>query len=139
MDADHHTYLRGHNTQKNREFASLTKMYTLYACLHLNQVLKINPHTSIVKTFDTKLTGTLAHLLPDQFITLTDLYYGLMLPSGNDAALILASYYGSWLARAVNQSGLPKMSRKDSLDGNSTHSKVFSKKFIHFMNKILVK
>ena len=58
---------------------------------------------------------------------------------GNDAALILASYYGSWLARAINQSGLPKMSRKDSLDGNATHSKVFSKKFIHFMNKILVK
>ena len=74
-------------------------MYTLYACLHLNQLLKINPYKSIVKTFDTKLSGTLAYLIPDQFITIIDLYYGLMLPSGNDAAMILASYYGSWLAR----------------------------------------
>jgi D-alanyl-D-alanine carboxypeptidase len=33
MDAETHAYIRGHNTQQCREVASLTKMYTLYACL----------------------------------------------------------------------------------------------------------
>ena len=81
----------------------------------------------------------MAYLIPQQYITINDLYYGLMLPSGNDAACILASYYGSWLARAINQSGLPKMSRKDVLDGNTTNIKVFIKKFIQYMNKVVVK
>ena len=114
-------------------------MYTFYACLSLNQLLKIDPDTSIVKTFDTGLSGTMAYLIPGQYIRVTDLYYGLMLPSGNDAASILASYYGSWLARAVNQQGPPKRSRKDTLDGNSSHCKLFAKKFIQFMNKVVVK
>jgi D-alanyl-D-alanine carboxypeptidase len=41
--------------------------------------------------------GTTADLLPGKFILLKDLYYGLMLPSGNDAAALLAFYYGNWL------------------------------------------
>ena len=102
MDSRKGTYIRGHNTQNLREFASLTKMYTLYACLTLNQTLKINPYTSVVKVFETGLGGTLAYLTPGLYIRLIDLYYGLMLPSGNDAASILASYYGSWLVRAIN-------------------------------------
>ena len=114
-------------------------MYTLYACLNINKMLKINPDTWVVKVFDTGLGGTLAHLTCDQYIRLTDLYYGLMLPSGNDAASILASYYGSWLVRAVNQNGPPKVSRKDALDCNSNHSKLFSKKFIQYLNKVVVK
>jgi D-alanyl-D-alanine carboxypeptidase len=74
-------------------------MYTLYACLTLNRDLKINPTTSIVRIYDTGMTGTLAHLVPNESLRLIDLYYALMLPSGNDAACILASYYGSWLCR----------------------------------------
>lgn len=99
MDAGSNAYLRGYNTQSCREIASITKMYTLYACLILNQELKINPNTSVVKIYETGMKGTLAHLAPYESIRLIDLYYALMLPSGNDAACIIASYYGNWLSR----------------------------------------
>jgi len=62
MEAGNQTYLRGHNTSKVREMASITKMYTLYGCLELNKELKINPVTSVVRIYETGMTGTLAHL-----------------------------------------------------------------------------
>jgi D-alanyl-D-alanine carboxypeptidase len=43
MDANNSVYLRGCNTQEKREIASLTKMYTLYACLTLNKLLGVIP------------------------------------------------------------------------------------------------
>jgi len=38
-------------------------------------------------------------LLPGDNFTIEQLLYGLMLPSGNDAAYALASYLGSFLAQ----------------------------------------
>ena len=37
MNYEKNTYLRGDNWDKKREIASLTKMYTLYACLQINK------------------------------------------------------------------------------------------------------
>jgi len=36
-----------------------------------------------------------------------DLYYALMLPSGNDAACVLACYYGCWLVGNSKGSNIP--------------------------------
>lgn len=90
-------------------------MYTLFACLTLNQKLKVHPETTIVKIFDTSMTGTLASLLPNEYISLKDLYYALMLPSGNDAACILATYYGSWLSSSTDHARPSKAFRKASI------------------------
>ena len=43
MDNQTKKYLRGYNTLQKYEMASLTKMYTLYACLELNELLNIKP------------------------------------------------------------------------------------------------
>ncbi len=43
------------------------------------------------------ITGTSASLRENLLITLEDLYYALMLPSGNDAALVLAENFGKLL------------------------------------------
>ncbi len=43
------------------------------------------------------MTGTTASLKINNYISLYDLYYAMMLPSGNDAAALLSCYYGYWL------------------------------------------
>jgi len=47
----------------------------------------------------TKVTGTKANLKSGDTLTLEQLYYGMMLPSGNDAALVIADYFGRILAQ----------------------------------------
>ena len=42
----------------------------------------------------TKNIGTTANLKPNYWIVLKDLFYGIMLPSGNDAAHLLAEVFG---------------------------------------------
>lgn len=118
--------------------ASLTKMYTLYACLTLNSQLKIDPKTTFLKVFDTGMTGTMAYLSPNEYLSLIDLYYGLMLPSGNDAACILAAYYGSWLLSSTEYFKVSKAFRKCNIE-NLKHSKLYSKKFIQYLNSYIVR
>jgi serine-type D-Ala-D-Ala carboxypeptidase (penicillin-binding protein 5/6) len=72
-------------------------MYTLYACLELNEVFNLDPNSLYLQIVPTLEIGTLARLKAEKFVKLNDLYYGLMLPSGNDAAMVLAIYYGNWL------------------------------------------
>ena len=43
------------------------------------------------------LVGTSAQLLKEDMLTVEELIYGMMLPSGNDAAESLAMYFGSLL------------------------------------------
>lgn len=50
-----------------------------------------------VPPFCTWALGTSASLLPNDTLTLNDLFHGLMLPSGNDAALALAWFFGEKL------------------------------------------
>ena len=44
-----------------------------------------------------KVKGTSADLIEGDILTLNQLFYGLMLPSGNDAAVALAEYFGEIL------------------------------------------
>ena len=39
-------------------------------------------------------TGTTAELKENKYLCLYDLFFGAMLPSGNDAALLLAEVFG---------------------------------------------
>lgn len=87
-------------------------MYSLYACLILNGILGINPKNIFVEILPTLVTGTMANLLPSYYISLFDLYYGLMLPSGNDAACCLAFYYGCWLVTKKTFLGSSKLEKK---------------------------
>jgi D-alanyl-D-alanine carboxypeptidase len=43
------------------------------------------------------LVGTSAQLIKEDLLTVEELIYGMMLPSGNDAAESLALYFGSLL------------------------------------------
>ena len=82
-----------------REIASLTKIMTAYTVLNLIDERKIIEMSDIVKVSKnaSNVTGTSAGLVEGDCITVRDLLYGLMLPSGNDAAWALAEYCGKKL------------------------------------------
>ena len=81
---------------QQREIASLTKIMTALTVLNLieeKQMGTLNDLVTISKTA-AKMTGTSAELCEGDQISIRDLLYGLMLPSGNDAAWALAEYFG---------------------------------------------
>jgi len=87
--------LFGRLEKDRREVASLTKIMTLYTCLSLADSLKIDLQTLVVvNTSCADVLGTSAFLRPGDHLKLEDLLYGLMLPSGNDAAHMLAMWFG---------------------------------------------
>lgn len=80
------------------EVASLTKIMTLYLSLHLYSKLRLSKDTLVtVSECAAGTIGTTANLKTKDKIRLCDLMYGLMLPSGNDAATALAEYFGRTL------------------------------------------
>ena len=61
------------------------------------------------------LGGTSANLLAGDKMSIHELMYGMMLPSGNDAAQTLAIYIGNYLLKAEK---LGKTRGPQSIDGN---------------------
>lgn len=84
--------LAGVNVEKKREIASLTKMMTcLIACEFADKYnVDINESYYIVSKTAADTIGTSAQLNEGDYLTLNDLLFGLMLPSGNDAATAIA-------------------------------------------------
>ena len=72
--------------------ASLTKILTALVTLHY-----VDPRTRVIARFspeDLDPDSTVMGLRPGDELSVEDLLYGLMLPSGNDAAVVLANVVG---------------------------------------------
>jgi D-alanyl-D-alanine carboxypeptidase len=78
-----------------REMASLTKIMTCLVSLHLANEMKLDINKTWFKVSKraADTIGTSANLTENQKVTIFDLLYGLMLPSGNDAAVTLAENF----------------------------------------------
>ena len=76
---------------------------TFYTSLRLLERFKLTPETSIVTISSTasQVTGTSAFLKEGDQISVAHLFYGLMLPSGNDAACALAEHFGAMLLQVL--------------------------------------
>ena len=85
---------------EQRQVASLTKIMTALCVLNLiekfegcskyaslNTTLKINRPVS-------RIQGTSAELIEGDTLSVRELMYGMMLPSGNDAAVALGTHFG---------------------------------------------
>ena len=83
------------NAEEVREMASLTKMMTAIVTIELCEELKIDMKTTFFKVSEraSSTIGTTAYVVEDQMVSIFDLLYGLMLPSGNDAAMTLAENF----------------------------------------------
>jgi serine-type D-Ala-D-Ala carboxypeptidase (penicillin-binding protein 5/6) len=75
-----------------REMASLTKIMTCLVSIQLAASLKLKLKSTYFKVSQLAASsiGTSANLAENQRVSIYDLLYGLMLPSGNDAAMTLA-------------------------------------------------
>lgn len=91
MDADTGVVLSGSNIHEKKLIASITKVMTGYlsvADLNLNDDVKVD--NTILDSY-----GSSIYLSVGEIIKVKDLIYGLLLRSGNDAALMLAKYHSS--------------------------------------------
>jgi serine-type D-Ala-D-Ala carboxypeptidase (penicillin-binding protein 5/6) len=86
IDADDHVRLAAHDPDESRAMASTTKLMTAYLALRelpLSKKITAPPYHPIPGE-------SLLGLEPGEQLTVRDLLYGLLLPSGNDAAVTLA-------------------------------------------------
>ncbi len=86
MDADTGAVLHSHNADKRSLIASTTKIMTALVVLE---------HCDVEREFcvpieATGIEGSSMYLKPNEVLTIRQLLYGLMLQSGNDAAVALA-------------------------------------------------
>ena len=98
LDADTGDLVDGHQPDAVRHQASLTKIMTSLIVLEwaaeepdrMRERVRVSPRAGAE-------TGSTAQLRPGDFLSVEDLLYGLLLPSGNDAAVALAEHVGSRL------------------------------------------
>lgn len=85
--------------------ASLTKIMTFHTALHLVDRFGVDIENELVYVDEesASVTGTSASLVEGDLLTVEQLFYGLMLPSGNDAAHLLAHFFGSILLKTKSE------------------------------------
>ena len=99
-DIKSNTLLFGKGERDRREVASLTKIMTAYLVYKLMEKFKVDESYLVTISADaSSVIGTSAELIEGDTLTIKQLLYGLMLPSGNDAAHSLAETFGTWLKK----------------------------------------
>jgi D-alanyl-D-alanine carboxypeptidase (penicillin-binding protein 5/6) len=105
-DAKTGKLLWGHNENAQLDIASTTKMMTAYVVC---QLAKDDPAVlDQVVTFSAaadKTNGSTADLREGEKVSVGELLYGLLLPSGNDAATALAEHFGPQLPELAAAEG----------------------------------
>jgi len=135
LDAATSKILCSKNHEEKREMASLTKVMTCLVCLLLIKKLKMDPEKCYVTVSKTasQMIGTSANLKHGDQVTVWDLLYGLMLPSGNDAAYCLAEKFGYYLYFESDEFKLRMERNPDSLTEIKVKNPV--RYFVREMNK----
>ncbi len=105
-DAKTGKLLWGFHEAEKRDIASTTKMMTAYiVCQLAKDDPKILAETITFSETADKTPGTTSDVRAGEKVTVGELLYGLMLPSGNDAATALAEHFGPRLANNSTASG----------------------------------
>jgi len=85
---------------EQRQVASLTKIMTALCVLNLidkyecaSKYASMNTLIKIIRPVS-RIQGTSAELIEGDTLSVRDLMYGMMLPSGNDASVALGTHFG---------------------------------------------
>lgn len=116
MDMDSNRILYSKNIHKVRSVASISKIMTaIVAIENVDIKSKVTVGDEINKAY-----GSGVYIKTGEILTLEDLLYGLMLRSGNDAALAIAKYVGGSVEKFVTlmNETATKIGMKDSLFRN---------------------
>ena len=100
-----------------REIASLTKLMTFYTVKEIAKRMDINiKETKIeISRIGSEIGGTSAELEFGDILSITDLLYGLLLPSGNDAAITLGKFFGE----IILELSLSECENNEMVDGRT--------------------
>lgn len=100
MISNTHEVLVQQNQCDQREIASLTKIMTAYTvvCICNTYGIKIREEKVMIHQQASFMEGTSANLRVGEQLLIIDLLYGLLLPSGNDAGVALAQFFGKFLS-----------------------------------------
>ena len=91
MEAASGRVLYEHNADEPRLIASITKLMTALVALESGKSLD---DVVTIQAEDTRTEGSALYLKPGEHVKLETLLYGLLLHSGNDAALAIARFCG---------------------------------------------
>jgi D-alanyl-D-alanine carboxypeptidase len=110
-DLHHEKILLKAAHRTRREMASLTKIATFYTVCQFFKENDLDIETTLFEITSKAawMRGTSAKLLKGLYISVKDLLYGLMLPSGNDAAMCLAENIGRLLRLKLGRNFNPKI------------------------------
>jgi D-alanyl-D-alanine carboxypeptidase len=113
-DAQYDKVLLAKGEWIKREMASLTKIMTCYSAIKFCEKYNIPIKTTKfeVSMKAARTGGTSAKLLPLTYMTIEDLLYGLMLPSGNDAGVCLAENIGRIIRLTLGENKNPNIVEK---------------------------
>lgn len=100
LDASSGQVVGGSSHRVRMGMASLTKIMTCHLVVQLAKMdLAVLHELLLVSRHAATVVGTSARLLPGDVLSVGEALYGLMLPSGNDAALALAEHFGERMRR----------------------------------------
>ncbi len=89
-------FLWGGDEMQRLDFASTTKIMTAYIVLKLAETKpKVLDEEITFSTRADRTGGSTAGIRAGEILTVRELLYGLMLPSGNDASVALAEHFGA--------------------------------------------
>lgn len=105
-----HKVIASHNSRTSMEIASLTKIMTCIVALEIcdDYCIEASSQKIAIGKFESNIIGTSARIYEGELYTLEDLYYGLMLPSGNDASIAIAVWGGRTLLSREGKAGTHK-------------------------------
>ena len=97
------------NARKQLPMASITKIITAMCVFDLCEKYRrgLTTEQVTVSRLAASTIGTSANLKAGDELTVLDLLYGMMLPSGNDAACALAEHFGAILLRYDSSRNYP--------------------------------
>jgi D-alanyl-D-alanine carboxypeptidase len=79
----------------------MSKIMTAIVSINIIEKFNISLDLKVeVSAKAARVPGTTANLQEKMMISLYDLFYALMLPSGNDASLVLAYFLGSFCKKS---------------------------------------
>lgn len=123
------------------EIASLTKIMTCLVILLISDKFRINLKAAevVISQKASQLQGTSARLQSGDILTVYDLLHGLMLPSGNDAALALAEWGGKTIRQMCTKKyeSISPRTRKASAKMLEIGFRSQTSLFIYHMNAIV--
>ncbi len=97
MERSSYKILAGNNIHKSQSVASISKIMTAIVAIENNN---LNDVVNIPKEINT-VYGSMLYLKENDKVHIMDLLYGLILRSGNDAAISIAIHTGTTVARFV--------------------------------------